>query len=147
MKKLTKNNKGFSLIELIIVIAIMAVLVAIIAPNLTKYLGKSKTSADDKNKDEIASTLKTCITDFEMDNGDLMAVSTTATISWANGAALTANPSGINAANSGNKEFWELVNAEIDNTKTKSKVDSSKYAQATISRAANGTYSITVAFV
>ena len=43
MKK--TNNKGFSLIELIIVIAIMAVLVAIIAPNLTKYLGKSKKSA------------------------------------------------------------------------------------------------------
>ena len=40
MKKM--NNKGFSLIELIIVIAIMAILVAIIAPNLTKYLGKSK---------------------------------------------------------------------------------------------------------
>ena len=33
MKKIKSNNKGFSLIELIIVIAIMAVLVAIIAPN------------------------------------------------------------------------------------------------------------------
>lgn len=47
------NNKGFSLIELIIVIAIMAILVAIIAPNLTKYLSKSKKNADIMNADEI----------------------------------------------------------------------------------------------
>ena len=47
------NNKGFSLIELIIVIAIMAILVAIIAPNLTKYLSKSKENADIMNADEI----------------------------------------------------------------------------------------------
>ena len=34
-----RKNEGFSLIELIIVIAIMAVLVAVIAPNLASYLG------------------------------------------------------------------------------------------------------------
>lgn len=48
-----RNNRGFSLIELIIVIAIMAILVAIIAPNLTKYLSKSKENADIMNADEI----------------------------------------------------------------------------------------------
>ena len=51
MKKM--NNKGFSLIELIIVIAIMAILVAIIAPNLTKYLRSSKEETDKKNIDEV----------------------------------------------------------------------------------------------
>jgi type IV pilus assembly protein PilA len=56
MKKM--NNKGFSLIELIIVIAIMAVLVAIIAPNLTKYLGKSKSQTDKTNLDEIKKQFK-----------------------------------------------------------------------------------------
>ena len=48
-----KNDKGFSLIELIIVIAIMAVLVAIIAPNLTKYLGQSKKNTDIANMDTV----------------------------------------------------------------------------------------------
>ena len=55
------NNEGFSLIELIIVIAIMAVLVAIITPNLTKYLSKAKKGVDNKNLDEafkIAHSLK-----------------------------------------------------------------------------------------
>lgn len=40
------NNKGFSLVELIIVIGIMAVLVGIIAPQLIKYIEKANVSAD-----------------------------------------------------------------------------------------------------
>lgn len=56
-----KNNKGFSLIELIIVVAIMAVLVAVIAPNLTKYLSASKKRADEVNMNTIEGTLgKAC---------------------------------------------------------------------------------------
>lgn len=41
-----RNNKGFSLVELIIVLAIMAVLVGVIAPMLIKYVEKSRVSAD-----------------------------------------------------------------------------------------------------
>ena len=36
------GNKGFSLVELIIVIAIMAILAAAIAPALTRYIDKSR---------------------------------------------------------------------------------------------------------
>lgn len=134
MKK--TNNKGFSLIELIIVIAIMAVLVAIIAPNLTKYLGKSKSSTDTKNGDEIEATLKTCITDYEMDNGDLLAAGGSMTATWTS-AGLTST---------GNTVFDDLINAAIDSTKTKSKKDSGKYAVAKIDKDAAGTYKITVGF-
>ena len=41
-----RNNKGFSLVELIIVIAIMAILAAAIAPALIRYIDKSR-KADD----------------------------------------------------------------------------------------------------
>ncbi len=37
-----KNNKGFSLVELIIVIAIMVALVAVMAPAFIKYVQKSR---------------------------------------------------------------------------------------------------------
>ena len=40
------NNKGFSLIELIVVIAIMAILVGAMAPQVTKYIEKSRKAAD-----------------------------------------------------------------------------------------------------
>lgn len=41
-----KNNKGFSLVELIIVIAIMAILIAVLAPTFTKYVDRSRQSND-----------------------------------------------------------------------------------------------------
>lgn len=49
MKKERMNNKGFSLVELIIVIAIMAVLVVALAPQYLKYVEKSRNSTDVNN--------------------------------------------------------------------------------------------------
>lgn len=48
-----KNNKGFSLVELIIVIAIMAVLVGVLAPTYLQYVEKSKKSNDVSTVDSI----------------------------------------------------------------------------------------------
>jgi type IV pilus assembly protein PilA len=58
-----KNNKGFSLVELIIVIAIMAILVGVMAPQLIKYIEKTNVSSDVQLCDSIRTALTTACMD------------------------------------------------------------------------------------
>lgn len=58
-----KDNKGFSLVELIIVIAIMAVLVGLLAPQYLKYVSNSKVSTDISNAQEIATAMNVAFAD------------------------------------------------------------------------------------
>lgn len=58
-----KNNKGFSLVELIIVIAIMAILVGVMAPQLIKYIEKTNVSADVQLCDTFRGAITTAIMD------------------------------------------------------------------------------------
>lgn len=147
MKKIKSDNKGFSLIELIIVIAIMAVLVAIIAPNLTKYLGSSKEKTDNKNKDEVKSVIQTAITDYETENDGLLITATNDTIKLKHNSAtapFTDNAGSVTAPDA----FIVAVNKAMNNDgdKLQSKKNKSKYLNATITRQSDGTYKIDVEF-
>lgn len=53
-----KDNKGFSLVELIIVVAIMAILVGLLAPQYVKYVEKSRKSADASNMDTLVNAVQ-----------------------------------------------------------------------------------------
>jgi type IV pilus assembly protein PilA len=142
-----KNNKGFSLIELIIVIAIMAILVAIIAPNLTKYLGKSKKSTDKKNADEIASQLQTSISDYESqdDAGEIIGtINEKLEITWGTAGSTASISSGTApAAPLGGQSFIDIVNQNITSS-TKSKEKASQATTATITKVSGGKYKIEV---
>ena len=49
-----QNQKGFSLVELIIVIAIMAVLIGVLAPQYLKYVNNARVTTDMRNASEMA---------------------------------------------------------------------------------------------
>ena len=91
-----KNNKGFSLVELIVVIAIMAILAAVAIPTFAGFITKANKGADQDfmAQTEYAITLANAANvDFKLvsvtvvvaDNGDFDAVSYKYTVKGVNG--------------------------------------------------------------
>lgn len=68
MRKRTNQrnrNKGFSLVELIVVIAIMAVLVGVLAPQFIGYVAKTRQSTDIQNAQTLATEIGVRIANTE----------------------------------------------------------------------------------
>lgn len=57
------NNKGLSLVELIVAIAIMAILVGVIAPQMVKYIGRAKQVKVEKEASEFMRAAQIALVD------------------------------------------------------------------------------------
>ena len=130
------GNKGFSLVELIVVIAIMAVLVGVLAPQLIKYVEKSREATDIQNCDSIATTLKTYFADKEGLTSDItVTVNKSSATSTDNGANTALSDSGLNATKlKGTK--WKNDQIQIKYIVTTGKIEytaESTYYKATSS--------------
>ena len=58
------KNKGFSLVELIVVVAIMAVLVGILAPAYLSYVEKTRRGTDENMAEEVRHTIEIATADI-----------------------------------------------------------------------------------
>lgn len=60
-----KNNKGFSLVELIVVVLIMAIVAVALAPQVIKWVENSRIASDMETKANIENACKLAMTDNE----------------------------------------------------------------------------------
>lgn len=103
------KNKGFSLVELIVVVAIMAVLVGILAPAYLSYVEKTRRGTDENTAEEVRHTVEMTCAEInvydEWCNGG--------TISYTNGAVIAAQ--GISGKNNFKESMEDIyANKKFD---------------------------------
>ena len=78
MKKNTKkNNKGFSLVELIVVVLIMAIIAVALAPQVMKWVDNARITADQNAGGNLKTAVQVAVADFQSKGGTISAVSYT----------------------------------------------------------------------
>ncbi len=80
MFRLIRNSKGFTLVELMIVLAVLAVLAAVVIPNVSGYLGRGKERAWDADREILQSAVDAWRTDIRNRAGNPWPVLTSPTV-------------------------------------------------------------------
>lgn len=96
MRKERMNDRGFSLVELIIVIAIMAILIVVLAPQYLRYVERSRNSTDMQNARTMMTAIETWAADPQADSSFGGAGSQVQLVVGATSTTVT-NPSGSTA--------------------------------------------------
>ena len=109
------RNSGFSLVELIVVIAIMAVLVGVLAPQFIKLVEKSRMATDVQAVEELCHTAEIFAADADRHG---ITIPDTCSISFSPGVKTT-----VNTSITGDDKYWQLAleNAGITEYELRSK--------------------------
>lgn len=71
MKSLKREHKGFSLVELIVVVLILGILAVAVTPQVMKWVGKSKILTDKANAKELKYGIQVALTDWQKRGGKI----------------------------------------------------------------------------
>ena len=125
-KRLARAKKaGFSLVELIIVIAIMVALVAVMAPAYVKYVQRSHDAVVEAAAESVLQYVKTemgagyftgagvIVVEGRQDPGE---AHRTIHIDWQDGNTFEYNPTGTLADDKGEAQFFEACGADATKT-------------------------------
>lgn len=115
-----KNNKGFTLIELMIVVAIIGVLAAIAIPNFLNYQCKAKQSEAKSNLGSIRTSEEAYLAEFDTYTTDKtkLGFDTKGTARYSYSIAITAGTSFTAQASAANlkgtsTDAWTLTSAGV----------------------------------
>lgn len=151
------GNQGFSLVELIIVIAIMAILIGVMSPQLMKYIEKSRYASDVQTIDAIYTALRTAMADEkaydDAPNGNSQSLNTLLGLTAGDGSVYAAEVKSILGSSSYSFkskafkaqdvkcDFSEPGNVKISVALNKD-VDSGKYPPINLPQTSSGSGSV-----
>lgn len=131
MKKAIKNylaklhdnkEKGFSLVELIIVMAIMAILVGVVASQVIPYMEKSRQAKDQQQLSSVCTDLVSSIAQTSADSGEVKSFTNPQELGSLSNATLAQNF----ADTRGKADITAAYKAVQDKLKSKAATDSAK---------------------
>lgn len=111
-----KKNKGFSLVELIVVVAIMAVLVGVLAPAYLRYVEKARVQKDESAVAEVVEAVKIALSDEQVNDSIKYGntdTDTKVTITVSTGAISVTN---VNTVEGATRTLADEVKATVGDT-------------------------------
>ena len=109
LNKIRNSNLGFTLVELIIVIAIIAVLTAVLAPQYIKYVDNSRWATDQNNAATLLHEVQVAIVDVQAADGTVSNDSITFT---ASGVSALSGNAALDAALDAADPNWDKIKVQ-----------------------------------